>query len=447
MPNTPRRLVDRFLAISSEAKVQPDFNTGLLNADLDLRHRAEITIAEVISREEVRDCRNEFLIDEKIRTRALRWTLNYPEVTPQLLAIWSAYYLGAEAGPTGTPANETQTLTRSGTVSGGTFTLSLTLEGRTATTKPIAFDATTADIKAALEASRMIIIQPGDVEVTGDWTGGMVVEFVETGRLGRANLPLLVADSTAITGGGSIAVAETVAGAQNAFDFTVSPSRVKPRFSMMLGWEDVTDRFEKYVGAVVESLDLNLQRRQNVGLTVSIITPWEPEILDTYTVPECYNPNALLTDDCRVSIDANWETLDINTLSLSMNDNVPIDDISAFGFDAVDIQVLERGDQPSYQMTASLFASEGDNIYDLALNERTADEVAVIVHCGNPGNRISYTLEYAKIKFQDNRFGFAGALNKSTVNFNATPYRLDASYPIEAEAYLDQATPFLETSS
>lgn len=434
MPNTPQRLVDRFLAISGDANVQSDANTGLANAAIDTRYRAEITMSEVIERQDVRDCRNEFLVDEKIRTRGLRLTLNYTDVTPQLIAIWLAYHMGSQSGPTGSPANEVQTLTDGGTDG----TIAMTLEGRTVTTRNIPTGSSAAEIQGFLTEARMLFIQPGDVVVTG--TGPFTITFPNTGRLGRANLPTMV-------GTGGMSVAASVNGAQHEFDLAFSTDREKQRFSFIMGWENVTDRFEKYVGFVTESVVINAERRQNVSMTVTIFGPWEPEILDnTYVAPACTNPDALVTDDCRVLIDSIWETLDINTLNVSLNDSVPVDASAAYGFDSIDVQTLERGDQPVYDITGSVFASQGDNIYDKALNERTEDPVPLTVHYGMPGNRVSVIVDDAKLKFQDNRIGFAGTLNKSVVNFQATPYRLGATFPVEAEAFLDQATAFLVVS-
>lgn len=130
-----------------------------------------------------------------------------------------------------------------------------------------------------------------------------------------------------------------------------------------------------------------------------------------------------------------------------MNDNVPVDADAAFGFDDVDIQDLERGDQPAYSRTASIFGSEVDGLYDLALNERTADPVEWITHMGMPGNRFSMISENTKVKFQTNRLGTAGTLNKTTINVDGTPYRDGSTDPIRAEAYLDQAENFLVVSS
>jgi hypothetical protein len=431
--NNPQRLVDRFMAISSTAQTQADADTPVADAVLDARYRVEIAQQEVVLRREKRDCRNEFLIGETLRTRGLRFTLTYTEVTPQLIAIWTALHMGAQAGPTGTPADEVQTVTVA-----GDGTLSLTLEGRTVTTRTIESTGVTAQIiEDALTASHMLFIQPGDVAVSG--AGPFTVTFPNTGRLGRANLPIMV-------GGGGFSVAAGTDGANNEFDLTFSTSRVKQRFGFVLGWENVTDRFEKYNGFVVESVALNLERRNDVGMTVTIFGPWQPEILTSFAVPACINPDSLLTEDCRVLIDSIWETLDINTLGLTLNDSVPVDESAAYGWDSPDVQDLERGDQPQFDMTGSVFASEVDNIYDKAANERTEDPVPIILHLGMPGDRVTFNIDYGKLKFADNRWGTAGTLNKSTVNFVATPYRLDSNFPVEAEAALDQATAFLLVS-
>lgn len=445
MPNTPQRLVDRFIAVSEEAAVQSAIDVGLVNADINMRHRCEISVQEVVERNEVRDCRNEYLVDETLRTRALRFTLTYTDVTPQILALWLAYFKGAQAGPVGTPANEEVLLSRTGTVSGGAFKIQVVLEGRTVVTGNIAWNASAQDIIDALTHPRMFFIQPGDIAVTGDWTSGYTIEF--TGRLANANIPTPTVTGSTVTGGGSVGIAASVDGDQNMFDITDSTSRVKPRLSFVLGWENVTDRFEKYIGYVVESYSITAERRQNVGLTVSLVGPWAPEILTSFTVPPCLNPQALVTDDCRVSIDNNWETTDVNSLSITLNDNVPVDESSAFGFDSVDVQTLERGDQPAFDILGSVFASEVDPLYTLALNERTANTVEAIFHFGMPGDRVTLFVDYGKLKFQDNRLGFAGTLNKSVVNFQITPYRLSTDYPVYASAALDQAVAFLQTST
>jgi len=106
------------------------------------------------------------------------------------------------------PWNEKQTVTITGTPTGGTFTL--TYSGQT--TAGIAYNANAATVQAALEALSNIGV--GDVTVTGGPGPGTpwVVEF--TGTLALTNVALMTASGAGLTGGISpaVAVALTQAG-------------------------------------------------------------------------------------------------------------------------------------------------------------------------------------------------------------------------------------------
>ncbi|MER6844844.1 hypothetical protein [Streptomyces platensis] len=111
--------------------------------------------------------------------------------------------------------NEVQTVTITGSPTGGTFTL--TWSGQT--TAAIAYNATAATVRTALEA--LSNIAPGDVTVTGSAGGPYTVTF------GGANLGDDVAQMTAsgasLTGGSSPAVSvatTTGGGAAGASDGT-----------------------------------------------------------------------------------------------------------------------------------------------------------------------------------------------------------------------------------
>lgn len=443
--NTRQVLTDRFFVVNDAGKVQAEIGVALANADLDTRDKCTVTREEIVTRREIRDCRDEDLIEATIDSRMARYTLDYAEVTPQIIARWTAMLLGAAAEPTGTPANEVQELTRSGTVDGGTFTIALTLEGRTVTTKPIAWNATPAAIQAALTAARMLFIQPGDVVVSGDWTSGIVLTFPHTGRLGRADLPLVAIDNSAITGGGTIVAAETTSGDQNYHEFSRSTTRVKPRTSFALGWDTVEDRVEKYADYVVEAVNPAASLDGNVTLQVQLIGPWDYDSIETdFEIPDCVNIDPLQARDCRIQIDGEWQTVDVNSISLSANDNVPTDRLSAFPFDGIDVQHLERGRQPSYGLTASIFGSEEDSIYQLAQNERTEEPVDVTVHFGFPGNRCTWNFPKTELRFQSNRWGTAGEAQYATLQFDGVPFKDGLNPPLNAEAYLDQTEEFLD---
>lgn len=564
MANTREELVNRFIAFSNAGKVQSAIGTGILNADIDVRDKCTITREEVITRRDIRDCRNEDLVSSTVITRLARFTLNYAEVTPQIEARWAAYFFGQAANPTGAPANEVQRLTRSGTVSGGTFTLAMTLEGRLVTTKSIAWNATTTDIINALTAARMLYIHPGDVTASGGTPqvetlvivgtssggtlpvtvkaagsvalagAGKVVNvtlanlddasasaakvraalaadtdvnafFIISGaganaittarvaaandvtmelsntavagmsaatsanttpgiagntwgatgitltfasRLAHANLPQLVADSSLITGGGSILNTNITQGDQNFHAISRSTSRNKVRFSFVLGYEDNTATIEKFIDYVCESFNPQASLGTDPSLQVTLIGPWEFDSLEPgYTVPDCINPTPLLTEECRVEVDGNFESADVNSVSTTLNDNVPIDRLSAFPYDGIDVQSLIRGRQPTYNTQASIFGIRTDHIYALAEDERTQAPVEIITHYGMPGNRFTLIQPESKIRFQNNREQFVGTAELSAVNIEALPLKDGSNPPIAAEAHLDQATAFLVVSA
>jgi hypothetical protein len=101
-------------------------------------------------------------------------------------------------GPYAGNASEIQTVTVTGTPTGGTFTL--TFDGQT--TAAIAYNAAAATVQAALEA--MSNIQPNDAVVTGSAGGPYTVTF-GANKLGT-NVPQMTASGASLTGGTSPSV-------------------------------------------------------------------------------------------------------------------------------------------------------------------------------------------------------------------------------------------------
>ncbi len=104
---------------------------------------------------------------------------------------------------TGT-ANEIQTVYASGSVSGGTFTI--TYSG--ATTSAIAYNATTAVVQAAIEA--LSTVGTGNVGVSG--TAGTIYVLSFKGTLAATDVAAVTIGNGSITGGGSYLVATASAG-------------------------------------------------------------------------------------------------------------------------------------------------------------------------------------------------------------------------------------------
>jgi hypothetical protein len=106
-------------------------------------------------------------------------------------------------GPYGGNASEGQTVTITGTPTGGTFTL--TLAGQT--TAAIAYNATAAAVQTALEALSNVNV--GDVTVTGGPGPGTPYVVAFGGQYAGEDMPQMTASGASLTGGTSPAVGVT----------------------------------------------------------------------------------------------------------------------------------------------------------------------------------------------------------------------------------------------
>jgi len=112
---------------------------------------------------------------------------------------------------------ERQTITPTGTISGGSFTY--TFRGFTAT---IPFDSTAAAIQTLLEA--LPVFSPGDVIVAGGPVNTTPVTIDYSGSYAGQDVELAVVDDALITGGGSLAIAETTPGDDTVTDISPVPA-------------------------------------------------------------------------------------------------------------------------------------------------------------------------------------------------------------------------------
>lgn len=130
-----------------------------------------------------------------------------PVVLAGGLTLAAGTVLGLVPG-TGTAVNEVQTITITGTPTGGTFRLVFGDQ----MSPPIAYNASAATVQAALEA--LSNIGSGAVSCGGGALPGTAVTVTFQGALAGRNVPMLLTASVALTGGSSpaIAVTETTAG-------------------------------------------------------------------------------------------------------------------------------------------------------------------------------------------------------------------------------------------
>ena len=119
---------------------------------------------------------------------------------------------GGTAPATG--VNEVQTVTITGTPSGGDFTLTFMCS----TTAAIAFDATSATVQTRLQA--LSSIGSGNVSVSGSAGGPYTVTFIET--LGLQNVSAMTANGGGLTGGSApdVAIADDAGVTGDAIVFT-----------------------------------------------------------------------------------------------------------------------------------------------------------------------------------------------------------------------------------
>jgi len=445
--NARWRKLNEFLLTSGVGKKQTAFGSFLADADLNFLENCEVEMNLEIERGEQRNCDKQDLRGQPVKKRRRQFRFRYTEFTAHQAFKFIAYKEGSVTSPTGTVANEVQTLTRSGSISGGTFPLSLALEGRTGSTKQIPYDATAAQIQAAIvdqAHSLGKIIKPGDVVVSGDWTDGIVLTFGK--RLRNANLPLLVVGNGAITGGGTIVNTQTTAGGNKYHTAQRSADGSKPLFSFAMGDKGGSIANRKYVDAVVSAVDFNTNIDQtNVEMIVTVDCNFLVGEASTIVVPVCVNNPAVLATDFRIKFGETFENRDLVSDAVSLNDNVPTG--AAHAFDDIDItRPFQRGDQPSQETNTEFFGNSVHPMYTLAENEFVEDnEIEVIRHYGNPGNRFSIIAPETKIKPQGNSLeGFQGELRESTIKLNGTPYG-KSGLPLTYEFIGDQAISFLGT--
>lgn len=274
-----------------------------------------------------------------------------------------------------------------------------------------------------------------------EWGDGIEIEF--TGRYANTNMPLLTADSANITGGGSLVITETQAGSQKSCDITRSLDGEKPLFSFALGDKNGSIATDKYIDAVVESIEFSATDTEpNASMTVTVVCGYLPDEQESFDVPPCVNTSSVKNKDIRLLIDSNYEQRDLVSHGINLNDNVPT--AAAFAFDDMDItNPFQRNDQPTQEITSTVYGAKGCNVYNLANAEDVeGNEVPFNTLFGLPKDRLAVNCPETKIKFQTGRTTWAGDLNESAVMITGTPYGI-SGLPVSYKYWGSQSTQFL----
>lgn len=177
------------------------FSPGLREADLDI------------------DPTVDWLASEHFSVKRAGITIDYTTVTADAdgrRIIRGGTAMGKIAasgkyGPYLPQTNEVQQVSITGSPTGGTFTL--TWSGQT--TAAIPYNATAAQVKAALEA--LSNINPGDVDTTGGVLPGTAVSVTFKGQYIGTDVAAMTASGAGLTGGTSpdVAISTTTAGGAN----------------------------------------------------------------------------------------------------------------------------------------------------------------------------------------------------------------------------------------
>lgn len=415
---------------------QAAFDTPIATANLTARHPQNTPAfhALVPFREETRDCTGEHVIIERLTGKIARFTFAF-DLTAKLAAGWFAYLQGVAAAPTGTPADETQTLAFGGATD-GVFKLSLSFEGLSGTTEAIAFDASNAAIKAALESVRPI--KTGNVNVTGTTT--KTITF--TGDLAKANIPLLtVSDDT--TDGSGVTITAGTNGDNKLHAITRTATERPPLFSLIECFDDGAGNAKKYKNLVLNDWTVNLPRRGKATLTVVAFGDPDPIALTGYSVPACVAQDPIRTADCRVKVGADWITDDLREVTYTESNNLDVSE-DALRFDGVTPDRLERGDRTASVNILSL-GNPSDAMFQFAAAEDSAF-AAFQLALGVPGERLTIYAPNTQFRLEDSLVEFVGTRNKSAFRLIGRPSPDNSNVVTRGEYNGAFTTQFLLTS-
>jgi hypothetical protein len=407
-----RKLV---IAFSSAFMTQTAFGAAIATANLDARHPQTTPAFHAIIpfREESRECSQEHVTIERLTGKIARFTFAF-DFTSKLAAGWYAYLDSVAAAPTGTPADEVQSIALGGATS-GTFRVGFDFEGvaETSTTALTATTVTAAQIQAALEA--LISIKKGNVSVSGSVGGPFTVTFLN--RLAKANLPLItIVDNTA--GGTGVAVTQTTAGANKVHLITRTTSEQPVLFSLMEYFDAETGACKRYKDFVVNSWSVTATRRGKPALTVEAFGNPDPEIISGYSTPACVTEAPIRTGDIRFKVGNEYVAGDTQSLTYTESNNIDVSE-DALRFDDVTPDRLERGDRTA-SLNATIIGSPTSTLYDFAEDEDNAF-AALEIAFGRPGERLTILAPNTQFRLDDSLVTFVSARNKSAFQLIGRP--------------------------
>lgn len=436
---TTRRRADLIVALSGVGAVQSDFDTPVDEDAIDtawaMTSDSYPNVSDELDR--ILDCQQQDLVAiEKFR-RMMRFDFDY-EADPLLMAIHLAYMMSVAATPTGTPANQVEVFTRGVGVTAGTWRIGVLVGALVKYTQPIAWNATAAVVKTAVENIAYIgranttvtfAVDHWDVTLVNNWARGSITFSV---------------DNAGLTGGVVVRTTPTPAD-QNHHALTRISGFQPVAFGLVAGFRN-SDKLPKFFKSVVaNSLTLRASHAQprvtaNMGVigsgeVVRVTSGWVTPVCQVFR-PARFRDTSLIIDGVDYALTnllRDWE--------LSFSNQLIADD-DAYTSQDEDIHRLERADQRPFTINAGILGEEGDVIHEMA--EGLA-EVAVSMRIGRPGSNITFTIPKAVISLQNPVLGYDGTAKRSKVQISIEPELIsgDATTPFTAIANVGIATQFL----
>lgn len=425
------------LIFSAAFMAQAAHDTAIATGNLTGRHPMTTPAfhSNINFRTENRDCTGEFILIEQLTGKIARFTIGF-DCTPKIAAGWYAMLKGISASPTGTPADEVQTLAFGGATL-GTYKLRLDFEGLIGTSAAIAFDASNAVIQAALEEIRPI--KKGNIVVTG--TTSKTLTFA--GHLAKANLPLFTIVDDTTTGGTGVTISAGTNGANKLHLITATTGDNPPEFSVIEGFDGDTGGIKKYKNLVMNTWTVQITRRGKASVTIEAFGDPNGEVLTGFSVPACITQTPTFAWQTRLKIGSEWITGDLRELTMTESNNIDVSE-DALKFDDITVDQLERGDRTS-SITALMLGSPTSDLYEFAEDENAAF-AAFELAIGDPGERLTIFGPNTQFKLDDGLIEFVGTGNKSAFRLTGRPSPDGSGVLTRGEYHGAFATQFLLTA-
>lgn len=430
---TTRRRAELVTALSGVAAIQTNFDTPRLESVLDTAWpmTSDSYANKIQEIDRILSCDQQDLTGKEVIRRIVRFDMDY-DADPTLMAIHLALTMGVAAAPTGTPANEVQTLTKVGT--GGTFRIGVPVGAFTKYTPNLPAAPTAAQLKTALENINRI--GRGNVTVSllvNDYT----ITFVN--NLANADMPLLVLDTALLTGGVHTIV-QTTPGVQRKHGLSRITGFQPPAFGFATGFRNSDKKMRLFKSAVSDTFRVSGSAGQpRVTVNWGMVASAEDSLVsDAYVAPVCqiFKP-ARFRDTVLVIDGVDYSGL-LKDFEVSASNGLITDD-DAYTAQDEDIHRAERADQRPFTINAGILGEHGDVIHELA---EALGEVPVTMRIGRSGKNLTLNLPKGSVSLRDPVIGYDGTAKRSKINIQiepelipgdaTTPYTVDGYVPISA---------------